>query len=467
MRTAIASKHHRASAAVSVFLLPDAVTPGAWRLARRGETISPTVFPTLTEAATALGTGEDFILALPLELGLIARYRLPDASPAEWRDMVRIQLEKILPYADADLVLACAPVPPATPAAATGVPHENPAATATGEVTVAAYVVHRARLAELCQGLAALGRWPRQTVFGVHLRAASAVVTSPGARPGTSLLVYPEWGRVVVTVLETGRPTFAQALPAGLSPEGLAGELPPLLLGAELEGVPTDFSRLYLAEDLPAPWAEVFRAALPAPAKTTLPLLPAATKSDGSLLTGGGRPQEEVDLSLPTWQEERRRAVRAGITRRRLWWAAGVYLALVLLGFADLARLHYLQRRYDRQLADAQAPIARLEAARRHWQALAPAFDFRLSAVEILDQVRQCLPANDQGDLRLTLFELNRLRTPGVLTIAGEAPSYQAATEFGDRLKTRGELRDFRLNPETPVILPNGRASFRIVGRLP
>lgn len=419
-----------------VYLLPDPATPGAWQLARRGE--APTPFPTLLEAAAALALGEGFTLALPLELGLVARYRLPEAPAAELADMARIQLEKVLPYADDDLGLACVALGPAGPA--------------EGERSVAAYAVHRRRLAELCAPLGDLGRWPQRTIFAAQVRAAAA-----GTGGETALLAYPEWGRVVVAVLEHGRPTFAQTLPADLSPEGLAGELPPLLLGAELEGVPTDFSRLALADDLPAPWAGAFPAVLPVPLTAPVPLLPAAGQ-DGD---------DGVDLSLPGWRQERRRAARAGNLRRRLGWAAAVYLALLVLGFADLARLRYLRNRYDRTVRNAQKPIAVIETARKHWQALSPAFDYHLSAVEILDQFRQCLPADEKVDLRLTLFEINRLRSPAVLTVTGEAPSYQAATELGDRLKNRGELRALQLAPETPVILPNGRASFRVVGRLP
>ncbi len=435
------------TADTGVFLLPDPVTPGAWQLARRGAPApAPTTFPTLAEAAGALALGETFTLALPLDLGLVARYRLPEALAAELADMARIQLEKVLPYADEELGLACVPLGPAV----------------GGELPLAAYAVPRRRLAELCAPLTRLGRWPRRTVFAAQVRAtaAAAAAASAGAADdgAVSLLAYPEWGRVVVAVVENDRPTFAQTLPADLLPEGLAGELPPLLLGAELEGVPTDFSRLALAEDLPAGWVGAFTAGLTVPVNPAVPRL-APTVGAGDL--------DPVDLSLPGWRDERRRAARAGHRRRRLWWAAGVYLVLLLLGFADLARLRYLRNKYDRTVRNAQKPIATLEAARKHWQALAPAFDYHLSAVEILDQVRQCLPADEKVDLRLTLFEINRLRSPAVLTVTGEAPSYQAATDLGDRLKNRAELRALQLVPETPVILPNGRASFRVLGRLP
>lgn len=426
------------AADTGVFLLPDPVTPGAWQLARRGTAAAaPRTFPTLAEAAGALALGEGFILALPLDLGIVARYRLPEAPATELADMARIQLEKVLPYADEDLGLACVPLGPTT----------------EGEVSMAAYAVHRRRLAELCDPLTNLGRWPQRAVLAVDLRAAAAVAPTEA---GATLLAYPEWGRVVVAVLERGRPTFAQTLPADLAPGELAGELPPLLLGAELEGVPTDFSRLALAADLPAPWADAFTAAVPVPATPAVPLL-------GPV----GRDALDVDFSLPGWRGERRRAARAGNLRRRLRWAAWIYLGLILLGFADLARLRYYNAKYDRTVRNARKPIAALEAARKHWQALAPAFDYHLSVVEVLDQVRQCLPADDKVDLRLTLFEVNRLRSPATLIITGEAPSYQAATDLGDRLRTRGELRALALTPETPVILPNGRASFRVVGRLP
>lgn len=433
---------------VGAFLLPATELAGGWQLRRRADAPgqAPAEFASLAEAARALDLEEEFALGLPLDLGLVARFVLPEAPPDELEGMLRIQLEKILPYAEDDLRLDHAVVE-RRPGVAEG---------EAGELVVAAYPVHRERLLALCRPLVEAERWPRQVTYAALLRAVSAA--GEGA-DGPTLLAYREGGETVVAVCERARLVFAQPLPGSTRPETLGEDLPPVLLGAELEGVPTGFTRLALAEDLPESWRDGFQRVLDAdgsaPRAVPAPVLP---RPGGESALG--------DLSPSVWRVARGRRARAARLRGRLLLAGAIYLGLLVLGFADLARLRYVRRKLDKRIDAAAAPLAEADAARKRWQTLAPATDFRQSVVEILDQVRQCLPPGNT-DLRITLLDLNRSRSPGILTLEGEAPSYEAAIELGEKLRNRAELRDFRPAPEQPAILPNGRAHFRVTGRLP
>ena len=55
-------------------------------------------FPTLDEAAQTLSTDDSVVLALPVSAVLAQRMRLPSVEGSELREMVRIQLEKSLPF---------------------------------------------------------------------------------------------------------------------------------------------------------------------------------------------------------------------------------------------------------------------------------------------------------------------------------------------------------------------------------
>ncbi|MEY2491493.1 MAG: Type pilus assembly protein PilM, partial [Verrucomicrobiota bacterium] len=81
-----------------MFLVPGAegwtlISPGAqigaWRVR---------AFASLDEAAQALNTSDDFIFALPVSAVLAQRFRLPNVDNTELREMVRLQIEKALPF---------------------------------------------------------------------------------------------------------------------------------------------------------------------------------------------------------------------------------------------------------------------------------------------------------------------------------------------------------------------------------
>jgi len=52
----------------------------------------------LDEAVPLLTATDDFVLGLPITAVLAQRFRLPTVDPAEFPEMIRIQIEKALPF---------------------------------------------------------------------------------------------------------------------------------------------------------------------------------------------------------------------------------------------------------------------------------------------------------------------------------------------------------------------------------
>ena len=67
---------------------------GAWEVRAVGN---------IEEAAELLQPEDDIVLALPLDLVLAQRMRLPTTDPSEFVEMVRIQIEKAMPYSPEEM----------------------------------------------------------------------------------------------------------------------------------------------------------------------------------------------------------------------------------------------------------------------------------------------------------------------------------------------------------------------------
>ena len=385
------------------------------------------VFATMEAAAANLQLSEPFVLALPVETGIVQRLSLPAAEPDELQEMVRIQLEKILPY----------------PVETVNIALQEIARTET-EVTVAVETIPQERLLALCQPLVSREHWPMRVVF-----QALALAEGASADDGTTF-VYQEAGRYVLGIAEGRRLSFAQAL-NGRDVGDLAAELPAVLLGAELEGVPTTFGTVRLDEAM-ADWRDTLAVALGRPVETFNP----GAVAQSSAVDGVGG-----DLSPAHWRAERLRGERVARLRQRLLVGAAIYGALLVLGFLWLGVLKFQGSRLDSKLTALRPAADESKAADAHWRALAPAIQPERYLVETVQKVYDCLPPGDT--VRLTAIDF----TSHSLAIQGEAPSPATAVDFTDKLKTHPALRQYHLEAEPPSSLPSGRAVFRIKGNLP
>jgi hypothetical protein len=332
------------------------------------------------------------------------------------REMVRIQLEKSLPY-PAEEVTSDFEV----------IEQVN------GECVISAVAVQNERLSELAAPLLNRNVIPRV----VTVYAAQRLASHPGN--GCALFIYPEAGSVVSAISENRKLSFARTIENGDS-GGLELELPQLALSAELQGIDASFSNVLLDEkyhDL----RDTVQQTLDTPTEIVgIETPPAAT---------------ELNLLPAQWREQRARHERRGQWRKRLTWAAGAYVGIVALFVLQLLYLKINSARLDRQIK-AEAPrSASVKATVEKWRTLAPAIDPHFYPIEILRHLFDSLPS---PDVRITQYNQSARQ----ISIEGEAKTAALAYQFVDKLKKQPELQSFTFDMQSPRLLPNDHAQFHI-----
>src|SRR5207244_7454895 len=121
-------------------------------------------------------------LGLPVEAVLAQRLRLPTTDPTEFGEMMRIQVEKTLPY------------PPEEVTSDFEVIEQG-----ESDSVISAVAVHNQKLTELATPLLNKGHIPRQVTVYAAQRAATR------AAEGNALMIYPEGGKLVSAISENGK----------------------------------------------------------------------------------------------------------------------------------------------------------------------------------------------------------------------------------------------------------------------
>jgi len=178
----------------------------------------------LEEAIPLLRAEDEVVLGLPVSAVLAQRFELPTVDPAEFPEMVRIQIEKALPFSADEVTTDFEVI------------EQNE----TGSV-VSAVAVRNQQLAELAAPLLESGYIPRQVTVYASQRATTH------APAGRALLIYPEGENLVSAVTENGKVSLTRTLD-GIAPEQLQSDLPQLTLSAELQGISGSFPNVLLDE---------------------------------------------------------------------------------------------------------------------------------------------------------------------------------------------------------------------------
>lgn len=375
--------------------------------------------PTLADAPAALPPGLPVHLALPCHALVIEGLKLPATQRDELAGMVRLQLEKNLPYppdeVSSDFVIV---------------------ESSASESTVVAVTAPHAALESLCEPLRAITHLPEKiTPFVLHV-AASCPVNE------TILAVYPEQGHLVLAIVADGNLSWAHVI-ASTDAARLATELPQLLLAATMEGATTTFSRILLA---PASWelTPVLNDAFPLP----IDPLPAAAPA---LAT-------PMNLLPAPWRADAHRQRKNRRRLRHLKIGAAVYALAAVVVIACVGFLRHQAGQLEKQLVAARPKLERIQAQRARSEALAPAMDPRRSTVELLFLLQRALP---DTTVRITEFsqELGQWR------ITGEAPSAGLAIDYVTRIKADKDLEAYEITAGPPQLLPNEHAQFGIFGK--
>jgi hypothetical protein len=371
------------------------------------------------EVADVLQPEDDIVLALPLDLVLAQRMRLPTTDAAEFGEMMRIQIEKAMPYSPEEMTTDS----------------ELISQSEEGSV-ISAVAVNNEKLNELAAPLLARGLIPSQVTIYAGQRAATH---SP---EGTSLFIYRENESIVCAIAEEGKVSFTHSLD-GADALQLQRDLPQLTLSAELQGINTSAPRVLLAENLYefrdtvegifATNAELIAVEVP-PAETRLNLLP------------------------ESWRARRAQLVRLKQWKKRLLIGAAAYAALLVLFFAYLLILRFQIRRLDKKISTDAPKTEFVRATEAKWKALSPAIDPHYYPIEVLLHLFDSLPS---ADVRITTFNQSARQ----ISVDGEANSAALAYQFADKVKKNPDLQTFQFELGAPKLLPNDHAQFRLEGK--
>jgi hypothetical protein len=373
----------------------------------------------LEEAVPLLNSKDELVLGLPISAVLAQRFRLPTVDPAEFPEMVRIQIEKGLPFSADEVTTDFEVI------------EQNET-----DSVVSAIAVRNADLAQLAAPLLDRGYIPRQVTVYAAQRASTHVPE------GRALLIYPEGEAFVSAITENGKISLTRTL-EGVQPEQLQTDLPQLALSAELQGIAGSFPNVLLDE-------------------TCYELRDTVQKilDRRPELVGIETPPASIKLNLlpESWKQRRSHLARRGEWRKRLIWAAAAYVGIMLLFLAYLAFTRFEIARLGRSI-DREAPqMEFVRATDANWKALAPAIDPHYYPVEILLHLFESLPS---PDVRITAYNQSARQ----ISVDGEANSAALAYQFAEKVKKNPDLRIFQFTMADPRILPNSHAQFRLEGR--
>ncbi len=403
-------KHNGATPA---FLGPDA---HGWRVSVGGGAEQSVA--TLGDAIAALPADSNIELALPCQSVLIERHKLPSTDSAELADMLQLQLEKTLPYPLEDVSHGFE------------ILSQN-----ESESTVLTFAASRIQLDELCAPLREKGRIPAR----ITLQALRVAASCPDT--GTILALWPEQEQTACAIITDGKLAWAQPIP-GIGPDAVLSELPGLLLSAELQGVPTDFTEIRTAEE-------------------TAGLADALTQQFGKPVHPLGTlpgAKSKLDLLPPSWNAELRRRQRGDNLKQNLLIAGVVYLVLVAMAFGYLAWLKHRVQLTQSEHDTMKPRFASIEKQMGRWDSLAPVLEPKRSIVEVLHQLTKAWQQNEK--LQFTSFSFG----PREWIAKGEGTT-DARFELVTRLKKNKEFEAFDLQfpPEQP--LKDDRFSFMVTGK--
>ena len=374
---------------------------------------------TLDEAVPLISPQDDLVLSLPVAAVLAQRFRLPTVDPTEFPEMVRIQIEKALPFSAEEVTSDFELI------------EQNET-----ESVISAVVVRNERLAEIAGPLLDKGIIPRQ----VTVYAAQRATTH--APEGRALLIYPEGETLVSAVTENGKVSFARTLD-GIAPEQLQIELPQLAMSAELQGINSSFPNVLLDESC-YELRDTVRGVLASPTE----------------LVGIETPPASVKLNLlpDSWRQRRVQLVKRGEWQKRLTLVGGAYAAIFLLFLLYLGYTRFAIARLERLIGRDAPQTQFIRETEANWKALAPAIDSRFYPVEILLHLYESLPS---PDVRITAYNQSARQ----LSVDGEANTAALAYQFAEKIKKHPNLQNFRFDMAAPRILANSHAQFRLEGK--
>lgn len=402
-----------------MFLIPAAE---GWNVVRNGQPNGGwdvRTVATLDETVPLLNGTSNVVLGLPVTAILAQRLRLPTVDQSEFSEMVRIQVEKALPYAPEEVTSD----------------FEVIEQTEQSSV-VSAVAIHNDRLSEIAAPLLSRGIIPTQVTVYAAQRAATH------ASAGRAFLLYREDASLVCAISEEGKLGFTRSL-NGADATQLQRDIPQLALSAQLQGIDTSSPALFVDESLfelrdTVEGLFVGRADLIA-----VETPPATTK---------------INLLPDSWRQRRQDLAKQARWQRRLLFAGAAYLAVLVAYFAYVMVLRLELGRLDRRIERDTPKTEFIRKTEARWKALSPAIEPRFYPIEVLLHLFESLPSED---VRITGYNQSARQ----VSVDGEAKSAALAYQFADKVKKHPDLQMFQFDMAAPRILPNEQAQFRLEGK--
>jgi hypothetical protein len=392
-----------------------------WRVGGLVDGESARIARTMEEAAASLPEDATVSLSLPVSAVLMERMRLPSTDPEELGGMVVLQLEKTLPYSGEELTSGFDII-----------------RQEANECDLLAIAVSNEQLDGLCEPLSTRHKLPDQVaIFAIQLAArfpAEEVLA----------LIFREVDATVLAVAQHGKLVAAHAYPTTGREEFMV-ELPRLLLAAELEGTPVNFTKVLVERELEE-WIDGLRAEFGNVGIERVAM-------DAPVAPG------PVNLVPEGWTQRQRQLDQKAKVRDWLALAGAIYLCLLLAAAGYVLWLQRQVGKVDAQVAQASPAMDSIIARKARWMDLAPATDPNRFTVELLQQINRSIPSSD---LHVTIFNQS---APSDFMVEGEAPTPSMANLYLDSLRNNPDLKEFHIDGGPPLI-ENEHAHFRIFAKL-
>jgi hypothetical protein len=257
------------------------------------------------------------------------------------------------------------------------------------------------------------------------------------------LAVWPEQEELVVAIVCEGKLSWAQSIHS-LDADIVTGELPGLLITAELEGVNTNFTSIRLSPDCSHLEPTLV-------GQFTQPIQP---------LTDLNEATGPIDLLPSSWQDEANRRAKGEKVKQKLLVAAVVYLLLVAGAFGYLAWMKTRARKLLTEYAQLEPKHRDIQRQQDRWAALSPTLEPPRFGVEVLHQLVKAWGGSEA--LQFTSFTY----TPREWILKGEGTT-DSHFDFSQRLKnSTPELSEsFTITYPNPTNIKDERVSFTITGK--
>jgi hypothetical protein len=220
-------------------------------------------------------------------------------------------------------------------------------------------------------------------------------------------------------------------------------ELPGLLISAEIEGVPVNFSEVLLSRD-----CADLEPALAEHLHRPIRALAESDKNDSGL-----------DLLPRAWQHEARRRERGEKLKQQFLLGAVIYLVLLAAAFITLALYKKKVQSIQTEVAKQSPKYAVINQQQARWEIFAPAVEKTRYAVEVMFQLWKNW--KDVPDLQFTSFHF----TPNEWVLKGEGTLDLHYKFFTEGVKKNHDLTNY-YDMESPYQpMKENRISFTVTGK--